>query len=181
MKSKKNKKKGNEFSYKMFEKKGKKFRKAYSSQSNTGQWNHATIEPSSSDPLEKLMLSGTVRLNEKYDELSYEFNGIPEEIDRRCIEATGLNLKTYSSFWAEFILRAILHKKGVIKDPLDYIDTMGAYVEGQSSKDSKFHHISEKEHEHFTNCFEIYSEQDTDKALDFQKWLLTTDFFAAWE
>ena len=176
MKSKKNKKKGNEFSYKMFEKKGKKFRKAYSSQSNTGQWNSATIEPSSSDPLEKLMLSGTVRLNEKYDELSYEFNGIPEEIDRRCIEATGLNLKTYSSFWAEFILRAILHQKGVLPNPLDYIDTLGAYQEG---KKSDYQCITQEEYEHFIKCFDIYSGENTESSLDFQSWLITTEFFGA--
>ena len=175
MKPKKNKEKGNELSYKMFEKKGKKLRKQNGFPKNSGQWNKATLD-FSSDPLHKHMLNGVNAFNQKVEELDYEFGGIPEDIDRKCIEATGMNLKNYTKFWNEFILRAILHQKGVLPNPLDYIDTLGAYQEG---KKSDYQCITQEEYEHFIKCFDIYSGENTESSLDFQSWLITTEFFGA--
>lgn len=173
MKSKKNKKsnKDKEFNRKSFQKKGKKFRKGFGAKSHDDNWSFGSLN----DPKFKHQWEITSRLNRKFDEICKANNGVPEDLDRICIETTGLSLRNYIAFFTEFILRAHMYKTGALKDPFDFLDTIG-FKQGEDEPD--FLQISEEEYDHYIRCWKITKKKDLDKCFDFQFWLLDTNEFS---
>jgi len=172
MKRNKRNKNSNDLCWKKLEKKGRKARKARGLSNKGGSWSRGEIGGKDHSEGNTALFKVCVALEEKVNNIRSQYNGIPEDIDRKCIEETGLNLQTYINYFHEFVIRAVLHEQGQIEDPLGYFDTIGTASEGSKAE---YFEVSEEEHKHFLKCFEI----NTDKkisSMEFQSWLLQTSF-----
>ena len=172
MKHQNNTNRGAKLSWKKIKKQGNKFREklGLSSSSSDQGWIKATLQPN--DP--KAIASFTLCLHfiDKVDQLRKKHNGIPEELDRICIEETGLNLGTFTSFLTELSVRMVMSKQGLFGgNLLGYSDTIGTCLDGKW----EYTHYPKSRHEQFLKHWDIATGKGKDP-WGFTKRFLFSDF-----
>lgn len=170
MKSKKNTSNGDESVWNKLIKKGNKHRKKRGLKKD-GVWNN-TLIGSENPEFALVMFKLSLSFNDKVDAIRKAFNGIPETLDGKCIEATGLNLQTYNNYFQEYAVRSVLCKEDSSRHPLEYMDTIGASFNGEDGG-SEIVSISKEHHEHYLKCFESVCNR-TDECMHFMHWFIET-------
>ena len=174
--SKKKKNKG--YSFKKLGKKVEKSRKANGFGGKT-ETIRASINLTEISSQNRNLLKYCAHLNDKEAEVRATFKTIPEDIDRKCIEATGLNLHSYISTFNELVLRTIQYEEGCIDDPFIYMETIGAQIGGEDGV-IEVQHISKDQHTYFLKCIDILFAEGGDlkhqSSKSFSDWFLDTNF-----
>ena len=110
-------------------------------------------------------------LNDAFELIIKNNDGVPEPIDRQCLRVTGLRLRDFNNFYIQFTTRMVL-AKGVETEEeqnsimTDFLDTFASFKPDGGEPDIT--HQTVDQHKEYLRCYDAFMDatDNTEKSAD---------------